>query len=213
MKMWPGRGGQMGGPRWPNGRKGDRRLLWPSVWKIFFRSGKIPQFTHDLFQFYQAFATKNFVGWENDSQSWNPCFLGVRSPNQLPKASWLGNLTTKEHVLPKRFLITLCYWRNSLMWVTFLQPFCPKVENHYFWIVRELFAHCGLVLGCKSPESNSLKNIQCSLTLLLPQIHCFLGGVFLLDSYRFRCCACCDLIKHAWRCSARCWRIGVVGWR
>ena len=39
MKMWPDRGGQMGGPRWPNGRKGDRRLLWPSVWKIFFRSG------------------------------------------------------------------------------------------------------------------------------------------------------------------------------
>ena len=77
MKMWPGRGGQMGGPRWPNGRKGDRRLLWPSVWKIFFRSGQILQFTHDLFQFYQAFATKNFVGWENDSQSWNPCFLGV----------------------------------------------------------------------------------------------------------------------------------------
>ena len=51
---------------------------------------------HDLFQFYQAFATKNFVGWENDSQSWNPCFLGVRSPNQLPKASWLGNLTSNN---------------------------------------------------------------------------------------------------------------------
>ena len=97
MKMWPGRGGQMGGPRWPNGRKGDRRLLWPSVWKIFFRSGQILQFTHDLFQFYQAFGTKNFVGWENDSQSWNPCFLGVRSPNQLPKASWLGNLTSENH--------------------------------------------------------------------------------------------------------------------
>ena len=32
-------------------------------------------------------------GWENDPQSWNPCFLGVCSPNQLPKASWLGNLT------------------------------------------------------------------------------------------------------------------------
>ena len=94
MKMWPGRGGQMGGPRWPNGRKGDRRLLWPNVWKIFFRSGQILQFTHDLFQFYKAFATKNFVVWENVSQRWNPCFLGVRSPNQLPKASWLGNLTT-----------------------------------------------------------------------------------------------------------------------
>ena len=96
MKMWPGRGGQMGGERWPYGRKGDRGLQWPSLGKIFFQSGQNLQFTHDLFQFYKAFATKNFVVWENDSQSWNPCFLGVRSPNQLPNASWLGNLTTSE---------------------------------------------------------------------------------------------------------------------
>ena len=100
MNMWPGRGGQMGGARWPNRGKGDRGLLWASVWKNFFRSGQNLQFTHGLFQFYQAFATKNFVGWENDSQSWNPCFLGVRSPNQLPKASWLGNLTRKKQIWP-----------------------------------------------------------------------------------------------------------------
>ena len=93
MKMWSGRGGQIGGARWPNWGKGDRGLLWPSVWKNFFRSGQILQFTHDLFQFYKAFATKKFVFWENDSLSWNPCVLGVHSPNQLPKASWLGNLT------------------------------------------------------------------------------------------------------------------------
>ena len=66
--------------RWPNARKGDRRLLWASAWKTFFWSGQNLQFTHDLFQFYQAFATKKFVGWENEPQSWNPCFLGVRSP-------------------------------------------------------------------------------------------------------------------------------------
>ena len=74
--------------RWSNGRKGDRGLQWPSVWKNYFWSGQNLQFTYDLFQFYKAFATKNFVFWEDDSQSGNPCFLGVRSPNQLPKASW-----------------------------------------------------------------------------------------------------------------------------
>ena len=105
MKMWSGRGGQIGGARWPNWGKGDRGLLWPSVWKNFFRSGQILQFTHDLFQFYKAFATKNFVVWENDSQSWNPCFLGVRSPNQLPKASWLGNLTTKYPTSNTKYMI------------------------------------------------------------------------------------------------------------
>ena len=86
MKMWSGRGGQIGGARWPNRGKGDRGLLWPSVWKNFFQSGQILQFTHDLFQFCKAFVTKNFVGWENDSQSWNPCFLGVRSPVWLFKS-------------------------------------------------------------------------------------------------------------------------------
>ena len=54
--------------------------------KEFFWSGQNLQFTHDLFQFYQAFATKKFVGWENYPQSWNPCFLGVRSPVWLFKS-------------------------------------------------------------------------------------------------------------------------------
>ena len=38
---------------------------------------------------------KIFFGCENDLQSWNPTFLGVRSPNPLPKASGLGNLTSR----------------------------------------------------------------------------------------------------------------------
>ena len=144
MKMWPGRGGQMGGPRWPNGRKGDRGLQWPSVWKIFFRSGQNLQFMHDLFQFYKAFATKNFVVWENDSQSWNPCFLGVRSPNQLPKASWLGNLTT--HIVTVR---------------------CSKVA----WVACHWVA-LSCVSCVKLRESHDLHELCTNIQVVLPDFSC-----------------------------------------
>ena len=38
---------------------------------------------------------KFFYGCENDLQSWNPTFLGIRSPNPLSISSGLGNLTNK----------------------------------------------------------------------------------------------------------------------
>ena len=72
--------------RWPNRRKGDRGLQWPSVWKILFCICGNLQFTHSWVRFYQAFAAKIFVGWENYPQSWNPYFLGVHSPVWLFKS-------------------------------------------------------------------------------------------------------------------------------
>ena len=40
--------------------------------------------------------SQSCFGRENELQSWNPTFLGVRSPNQLSIASGLGNLTSPK---------------------------------------------------------------------------------------------------------------------
>ena len=46
----------------------------------------------------ELFHVEFFFDWEPDLQSWNIAFLGVRSPNPLPKASGLGNLTTETQI-------------------------------------------------------------------------------------------------------------------
>ena len=54
----------------------------------------------------------NFFVCENDIQSWNSCFLGVCSANQLPKASWLGKLTMQYRAIPFHAISCPCnVWR------------------------------------------------------------------------------------------------------
>ena len=79
--------------RWPNGRMLVRRLQWNYVWWNFFQVAKTWSPRIDGSNYTPFFQLKNFYGRENDLQSWNPTFLGIRSPNPLPISSGLGNLT------------------------------------------------------------------------------------------------------------------------
>ena len=49
---------------------------------------------------YNPFLLPNYLfGYEKELQSCKPTFLGVRSPNPLPKTSGLGNLTILFYTL------------------------------------------------------------------------------------------------------------------
>ena len=94
VKIWLLRHGQTGGCMWPNWRMLVRRPLWNYVWWNFFSQvAKTWSPRIDGSNYTPFFQLKNFYGRENDLQSWNPTFLGVRSPNPLPISSGLGNLT------------------------------------------------------------------------------------------------------------------------
>ena len=65
--------GQTGGRE--SGGCSDKVSGW-----IFFAVAKIITSRIEDSKYTPFWLAKNFVGWENDLQSWNPCFLGVRSP-------------------------------------------------------------------------------------------------------------------------------------
>ena len=66
------------------------------------------------------FQLKIFYGCQIDLQSWNPTFLGIRSPNPLPISSGLGNLTTRDQTPVK----AACHTRHNYL------PLPPCL---YFW--------------------------------------------------------------------------------
>ena len=82
--------------KWRNWGKGVRGPQWADETCQIGSKWQNLMFIHDWFQFRWAFWCRIFFDWEPDLQSWNIAFLGVRSPNPLPKASGLGNLTTSE---------------------------------------------------------------------------------------------------------------------
>ena len=102
VKIWLLRHGQTGGCMWPNWRMLVRRPLWNYVWWNFFQVAKTWSPRIDGSNYTPFFQLKNFYGRENDLQSWNPTFLGIRSPNPLPISSGLGNLTSDTPLPPKR---------------------------------------------------------------------------------------------------------------
>ena len=61
--------------------------------EIFFQVAKTWSPRIDGSNYTPFFQLKIFYGCQNDLQSWNPTFLGIRSPNPLPISSGLGNLT------------------------------------------------------------------------------------------------------------------------
>ena len=79
--------------RWRNWRKGVKGPQWPDETFKIVSNWQNLKVMDDWFQFCWAFWCRIFFDWETDLQSWNIAFLGVRSPNPLPKASGLGNLT------------------------------------------------------------------------------------------------------------------------
>ena len=44
--------------------------------------------------------------YSNSTKLLPPKILGVRSPNQLPKASWLGNMTTAPHARESALMVS-----------------------------------------------------------------------------------------------------------
>ena len=60
------------------GSQGAAVTKW--VDEFFFAVAKIITSRIEDSKYTPFWLAKNFVGWENDLQSWNPCFLGVRSP-------------------------------------------------------------------------------------------------------------------------------------
>ena len=79
VAKWEEQGGQTGGRE----REGYCDQVCE---RIFFEVAKIFNSRLAYSIFFKAFATKKNDGRENDSQSWNPCFLGVRSPVWLFKS-------------------------------------------------------------------------------------------------------------------------------
>ena len=75
------------------GHSGQEALVKLCVMNFFLQVAKTWSPRIDGANYTPFFQLKNFYGRENDLQSWNPTFLGIRSPNPLPISSGLGNLT------------------------------------------------------------------------------------------------------------------------
>ncbi len=88
--------------KWPNwgrrmtklGEESQEALVKTFVRKILTKMAKTGPVGIEDSKYTPFCMSKSFFRCENDLQSWNPTFLSIRSPNPLPKASGLENLTS-----------------------------------------------------------------------------------------------------------------------
>ena len=133
-KKWLSKGGESSGRKVANPREGILMAIVATFVKEIYFSGwfsensctadskYVPNLGHAMYLFYTT-----------GLRSWNMTFLGVRSPNPLPKASGLGNLTNQTMLLSSIPSSSKHHRRNIKTFIKFSCLDGSKVDALFSW--------------------------------------------------------------------------------